>query len=62
MEGGADWNTPNKYRRDTPTAETRKKAGLNRQAEFKPVAMQASKYHVKALTPQTSYWMNRAID
>lgn len=49
-EEGAEWNTPKKFRSDTPTALSGKKEGCKRKAEFEGVASTATKYHVKALT------------
>ena len=49
-QNGAEWNTPKKFRTETPTAESGKKAGHKRKHEFDKCDTVASKYHIKALT------------
>mmetsp|Transcript_91241 Transcript_91241/g.294972 ORF Transcript_91241/g.294972 Transcript_91241/m.294972 type:complete len:383 (-) Transcript_91241:232-1380(-) len=48
--GGAEWNTPKKYRKDTPTAESGAKEGRKRRSEHDPALNLVQKHYCKALT------------
>mmetsp|Transcript_62135 Transcript_62135/g.189725 ORF Transcript_62135/g.189725 Transcript_62135/m.189725 type:complete len:422 (-) Transcript_62135:102-1367(-) len=46
---GAEWNTPKKYRGNTPTALSGRTEGRKRKAEFEDAETAATKHHMKAL-------------
>lgn len=46
----AEWNTPKRYRRNTPTAFLGRESGEKRKAEFETMTSMATKHHVRALT------------
>lgn len=46
----AEYNTPKKFRQDTPTAEAGRLSGQKRKAEWEPEMQMLSKHHMLALT------------
>ena len=45
----AEWNTPKKFRLDTPTADLARKSGEKRKADFEHEAALVTKHHMRAL-------------
>ena len=45
----ADWNTPKKFRRDTPTAALGKQSGEKRKVDFEHESALVTKHHMRAI-------------